>query len=186
MAAGPAHVGAAFLILLGYALGAASMALLRTGLDTRRMELRRLRQSRARRGTASPTCAPAQADEHAGAPAMARLPAPHLQTPACDIAAIRIRRARAATQMKLLSFLKDLEAKLRLEQRDPERSAEPKEELRAHPCAMETVSRSSDTFKSKSGRQTLSELPKHVVAGWLTSSSPSEASGHSPVLTGRR
>jgi len=94
MAAGPSHVGAAFLILLGYALGAASMALLRVGLDTRRRELRRVRQRRARRGTASPICAPAQADEHIGA----------------DIAAIRIRCARAAMQMKVL------EAKLHLEQ----------------------------------------------------------------------
>jgi len=175
MATGPSHVGAAFLILLGYALGAASMALLRAGLDTRRRELRRVRQRRARRGTASPTCAPAQADERNGD----------------DSAAIRIRRARAATQMKLklLSFLKDLEAKLRLEQRDPERSAEPKEELRAHPCTMKTLSR-SDTFEE--GRT--SPAARHFVAlqnspstlspvGSLTSSS---ASGHSPVLTGRR
>jgi hypothetical protein len=166
MATGPSHVGAAFLIFLAYALGAAFLVFLRAGLDTRRRELRRARHRRAGHGTASPTCDPAKADEHSGA----------------DIGAIRIRHARAASQMKLLSVLKDLEAKLRLEQETlPRKEVQSRRMIGGPVCGhMETEGRASPAARhvvSLNSPSTLSPV------GSLTSTS---ASAHCPVLAGRR
>ena len=112
----PSPAAVAFVICLGYALGAASLAMLRAGLDARRRELRRDRQRRASCGTAFPARAPAQADKHAGAPGQTSPPGRDIN------AALRPRCTRAASQIELLSSLKDLEAKFWLSRQSWEKA----------------------------------------------------------------
>ena len=122
-------------VALAVALANASMAFLRAGLAARRRELRRERLREANRAAwrpccqdASPPCAPAEANEDTDAPAQAGSPLSPQRRPTRDItSAPHPRPARVASpypahnhpakmrMMELLAFLKDLDAKYRLE-----------------------------------------------------------------------